>query len=151
MNGRIMEYLRCRVLVRSLEYLTSGKARRSFPRGHGQRAVQLPPYHGTGFEVLSARTNRSIGGRAPSEYLPTLRNNGGYDESRQREILASHHIALDNAATDDFDGFLAAREEALLNLIEQVSGKHISRMPKPESAEALPGEDDTLQDDENSE
>ena len=54
MNGRIMEYLRCRVLGRSLEYLTSGKARRSFPRGHGQRAVQLFPDHGTGFEILAA-------------------------------------------------------------------------------------------------
>ena len=54
MNGRIMVCLRCRVLVQSLEYLTSEKVRRSFPRGHGQRAVQLLPDHGTGFEILAA-------------------------------------------------------------------------------------------------
>ena len=54
MNGRIMVCLRCRVPGQSLEYLTSGMARRSFPRGHGQRSVQLLPDHGTGFEVLAA-------------------------------------------------------------------------------------------------
>lgn len=82
--------------------------------------------------AISARTNRSIGGRAPSEYLPTLRKTGGYVEDRQKEILASHHISFDLLTANDFHGFLAARGEALLQLIESVTGRQITRNASPE-------------------
>jgi len=104
-----------------------------FPRTWcDQESRQIPAYKRDCIinkTAISARTNRSIGCRAPSEYLPTLRNNSGYDETRQREILASHHITFDDMAGDDFDGFLAAREEALLTLIEKVTAKQITRTP----------------------
>jgi hypothetical protein len=97
--------------------------------------------------AISARTNRSIGGRAPSEYLRTLRKNGGYDEPRQREILGTHHIDLDSVANDNFKDFLLRREEALLRLIEAVTDKTISRSVRPATVEVNDGEDD---EDENS-
>jgi hypothetical protein len=77
--------------------------------------------------AISARTNRSIGGRPPSEYLPRLRNSAGYDPGRQKEILESHLIDFDLLSTDDFETFLAARHESLLKLIEMVTGKEIAR------------------------
>jgi hypothetical protein len=88
--------------------------------------------------AISARTNRSIGGRPPSEYLPRLRNSAGYDPGRQKEILESHLIDFDLLSTDDFKAFLGARHESLLKLIEMVTGKEIARVaPTPESTDAL--------------
>jgi hypothetical protein len=89
--------------------------------------------------AISARTNRSIGGRAPSEYLSTLRKNGGYDEARQKEILASHHASFDQLAKNDFDGFLSARADALLQLIERAMGKLIARSSNVEEPD--PGQE----------
>ncbi len=77
--------------------------------------------------AISARTNRSIGGRAPSEYLPYLRKSGDYDAVRQKVILATHHISFAFLNMDDFNGFLTSRGEALLELIEAVTGKKIAR------------------------
>jgi hypothetical protein len=77
--------------------------------------------------AISARTNRSIGGRAPSEYLQRLRNSAGCDEMRQREILETHLIDFDALSTDDFDQFLTARETALTSLIENATGKSVSK------------------------
>jgi hypothetical protein len=92
--------------------------------------------------AISSRTNRSIGGRPPSEYLQTLRKNGGYDELRQRQILATHYIDFDNISKDKFINFLSHREEALLRLIESVTDKTIPRTVRPESVELNDGEDD---------
>jgi len=77
--------------------------------------------------ALSARTNRSIGGRAPSEYLQRLRNSAGCDETRQQQILETHLIDYGALSSDDFDRFLAAREDALVRLIEAATGRPVAR------------------------
>ena len=43
--------------------------------------------------AISARTNRQIGGRAPSEYLPAVERAAGIEPGRMDDILASHCIA----------------------------------------------------------
>lgn len=121
-----------------------------FPRDWcDDKTRRISPYHRdciVNKTAISARTNRSIGGRAPSDYLPRLRNSAGYDPARQKEILESHLIDFDLLGSDDFNAFLAARHEALLKLIETVTGKQIARTgPSNESEDS----GDALDEDES--
>lgn len=82
---------------------------------------------------LDAKTNRIIGGNAPSVYLARLQKSAEVDAPRMDSILRSHLIKPDALRTDDFDAFFAARERALLERIEQAMGKPIARtMIEPE-------------------
>lgn len=90
---------------------------------------------------LSARTNRTIGGSAPSAYLPRIQNSAGIGEGRMDEILRSHLIDPVALRADDFGIFFQERERALLSRIEQAMGKAIARdavlpeLPTPEEYE----------------
>ena len=88
--------------------------------------------------AISARTNRQIGGRAPSEYLPVVEKVADSDPARMDAILASHCIAPDSIRTDRFWDFYAARAEALLQRIEAVTGKTITREPELFRADVVP-------------
>ncbi|MBC7284642.1 DUF262 domain-containing protein [Hoeflea sp.] len=79
--------------------------------------------------ALAARTNRQIGGRAPSKYLPAIEKAAGIDAARMDEIVRSHAIEPAQLRADDFWGFFAARAEALLKRIETATGKTIPREP----------------------
>lgn len=80
--------------------------------------------------ALAARTNRQIGGRAPSKYLPAVERAAGVDSARMNEILHSHCIAPDELRSDRFWDFYAARADALLQRIEAATGKSITREPE---------------------
>lgn len=73
---------------------------------------------------IYASTNRSIGGRAPSEYLKTMANKG-LTEEQMRQAIESHKIDYDILQADDFDGFITDRAIRLLDRIEQAMGKSI--------------------------
>lgn len=79
--------------------------------------------------ALSARTNRQIGGRAPSKYLPTIERAAGVGAAHMDDVLRSH--CIDPAATraDRFWDFFAGRAEALLARIETATGKAVARDP----------------------
>lgn len=92
---------------------------------------------------LSARTNRIIGGVAPSDYLAKLEN-GSADApavptSALDISLVSHLIDVDKLRSDDFAGFMAARHERLISLIEGATGQRVYRehveMGEDEAAE----------------
>ena len=87
--------------------------------------------------ALSARTNRKIGGRAPSEYLRRIQEEAGINNTKMDEILASHLISADALQADDFWSFFEARKEALLDAIEKAMGKKVIREPVIFDAEAL--------------
>ena len=76
---------------------------------------------------LSFRTNRIIGGVAPSEYLAKLEEGDRQTPAIERErlyaYLRSHLIAPDLLRCDEFDVFLADRQKQLLGLIEQAIGR----------------------------
>lgn len=76
---------------------------------------------------LSFRTNRIIGGVAPSEYLAKLergdKQTPAIDRERLHGYLHSHLIDPDVLRRDDFDAFMADRQKRLLALIEQATGK----------------------------
>ncbi len=76
---------------------------------------------------LSARTNRILGGSAPSSYLGRIEKgsaaNPAIGQERLDAILASHEIDPALLRSDDFDAFMKARRERLLLLIEKAMGK----------------------------
>ena len=78
---------------------------------------------------LSARTNRIIGGVAPSDYLAKIER-GSHDRSavdpaELDESLRTHLIDPELLRSDDFDGFMAARHAAMIHLIEVATGKNV--------------------------
>lgn len=72
---------------------------------------------------ISAKTNRSIGGNAPSVYLAKLEKQASISTDRMNEILESHVIDADLLRADDFEGFFEARSQTLLARIEKAMGK----------------------------
>ena len=79
--------------------------------------------------AISFATNRAIGGRAPSDYLPVLEKKASIGPERLDEILLKHRIRPEHLRTDDFNAFFEARNSALVDLIEQAMGKSIARKP----------------------
>jgi hypothetical protein len=96
---------------------------------------------------LSYRTNRIIGGGAPSTYLQKLEAGRVASDGRIVEppiatqvldgYLVSHCIPVDRLRTNDFDGFIARRKQALLGLVASVTGQ----MPGASAAAADEGEE----------
>jgi len=76
---------------------------------------------------LSFRTNRIIGGIAPSEYLAKLEAGDKTVPAIQRTrldvYLRSHLMDTDLLRSDSFEAFLADRQRRLLGLIELATGK----------------------------
>jgi hypothetical protein len=76
---------------------------------------------------ISAKTNRKIGGNAPSVYLAGLQKSHGIAPARMDEILRSHLIDPAALRADDFDRFFQARSQALLARIEKAMDKDLAR------------------------
>lgn len=76
---------------------------------------------------LTARTNRILGGVAPSVYVGRLekgdRDTPPIPAERLNGYLKTHLIDPAHLRTDDFESFMAVRQEALLGLIQQAMGK----------------------------
>ncbi|MDA1191198.1 MAG: DUF262 domain-containing protein [Candidatus Poribacteria bacterium] len=85
---------------------------------------------------LTAKTNRSLGGRAPRDYLISIEQSHGVVGSRLNEILRSHAMEPKLLRANDFGGFLQDRAIRLLDLIEQAMGKRISGRDSDEVKEA---------------
>ena len=80
---------------------------------------------------LSYRTNRRLGGIAPSQYLTRLTKGSGKQDPIPVDVL-QHHLEthlIDPTLleADDFEAFVADRHERLLTLIEQATGISIYR------------------------
>lgn len=71
---------------------------------------------------LSARTNRIIGGTAPSEYLAKLEKDGGLSPDGLDERLATHLIDVRSLRSDDYTVFVQERQAQLISLIERATG-----------------------------
>src|SRR5690606_26508126 len=73
------------------------------------------------------RTNRTIGGAAPSSYLSVIETKAQIDASRLDELLATHLVPSEHLRSDDFAAYFAARRERLCRLVEQAIGKAVQR------------------------
>lgn len=76
---------------------------------------------------LSYKTNRMIGGVAPSDYIARLEtgdtNNPPISRQNLEGYLETHLLNPDLLRSNDFEKFMADRQQRLLTLIEQATGK----------------------------
>ncbi len=77
--------------------------------------------------AISARTNRIIGGNAPSKYLAELEASGAVNGQNLDAALISHGIDPAALRADDFQRFFDSRFEKLIFQIEEVMGKEANR------------------------
>lgn len=98
---------------------------------------------------LSFRTNRIIGGVAPSEYLAKLEKGSDttppIEHGRLNGFLETHHINPGLLQADNFEKFMEDRQKRLLMLIEQAMGKGAYTGTVPEEGEDMEGDEDTLE------
>ena len=81
---------------------------------------------------LGYRTNRIIGGVAPSSYLEKLEKGKGgtngqiieppIDKAALADYLKSHCIPVQELYADDFPGFMKARQKLLMELVSRITG-----------------------------
>jgi hypothetical protein len=91
---------------------------------------------------LSAKTNRIVGGNAPSIYLPKIESQSDIKPSKMDEILKTHIISVIDLRTDDFEKFIESREEKFVALIENAMGKSVVKdMPIIDTLEEDDSED----------
>ncbi|OUO47830.1 hypothetical protein B5F79_03170 [Olsenella sp. An285] len=86
---------------------------------------------------LIARTNREIGGVAPSKYLPKIMKDEQVDGDELRRRVESHLVDYDALAADDFDTFFLDRAKRLLDVIEQAMGKEVPDRASDETVAAF--------------
>jgi hypothetical protein len=98
---------------------------------------------------LSFRTNRIIGGVAPSDYLAKLEKGDKatppIEAQRLDGYLNSHLIDPVLARGDSFEAFMADRQRRLLSLIEQATGKAAFAGDGGEEGEDVESDEDTAE------
>ena len=98
---------------------------------------------------LSYRTNRMIGGVAPSEYLAYLEAgndaNPPIEGTKLDAYIASHLINPTLLRGNQFEAFMADRKKRLLALIEQATGKSSYLGDEVEEGEDVEGDEDTVE------
>lgn len=98
---------------------------------------------------LSFRTNRIIGGVAPSQYLAKLEKGDSatpaIDPARLDGFLRSHLIDPATLRRNRFDAFMADRQKQLLRLIEQATGKPAYAGEVAEEGEDVQGDEESVE------
>jgi hypothetical protein len=98
---------------------------------------------------LSYRTNRIIGGVAPSEYLRKLETGTDKQPPVDRRsldgYLSSHLIDPTLLRSNDFEAFMVDRKQRLLALIEQATGKVAYAGTVPEEGEDAEADPDAIE------
>lgn len=77
--------------------------------------------------AISAKTNRTIGGNAPSKYLAAIESKAQVQAVQLDGLLESHLISAQALRNDDFDAFFVDRRERLCQLIERALSKAVPR------------------------
>ncbi|MDF2468249.1 MAG: hypothetical protein K0Q61_621 [Rhodococcus erythropolis] len=77
--------------------------------------------------TISARTNRTIGGVAPSSYLPVIETRAQIDSTHLDGLVATHLIPTEFLRQDQFENFFRSRRESLCELVENAIGKAVQR------------------------
>ncbi|WP_055480107.1 GmrSD restriction endonuclease domain-containing protein [Sphaerimonospora sp. CA-214678] len=91
--------------------------RTGLPRGDYESIVNKTP--------LAARTNRVLGGAAPSQYLNRLVRETKISRGSLMSLIETHFVNAGTLTLDDFKRFYAYREAALLSRISDAIGKPI--------------------------
>jgi hypothetical protein len=98
---------------------------------------------------LSYRTNRIIGGVAPSVYLAKLEHGNpttpAIEAQRLDAYLKSHLIDPSLLRADNFEAFMADRQKQLLGLIERATGRAAYTGAAQEEGEDVEADEDTVE------
>lgn len=98
---------------------------------------------------LSYRTNRIIGGVAPSQYIAKLERGNettpAIDGDRLDSYLRSHLIDPALLRADNFQAFMEDRQARLLALIEEATGKSAYTGGVAEEGEDVEGDEDSVE------
>lgn len=82
---------------------------------------------------IYARTNRIIGGVAPSKYISSLERNHKVKPEDLDRFLESHLIDIEAIRKDDFKTYFKNRAKSLYDLIESATGKLIAGREESDS------------------
>lgn len=77
---------------------------------------------------IFARTNRMIGGSAPSKYLKKIEKDGHVTNSRLDKYVGTHLINVNLIRQDEFNEFFINRAKALLIEISEAMGKPMTNL-----------------------
>lgn len=75
---------------------------------------------------LSAKTNRSIGGRAPSSYLARIQEENKSSTEQMDSYVERHLIDPEHLRADDFETFYETRSALLTDLVAEAMGKPVT-------------------------
>lgn len=78
---------------------------------------------------IFARSNRSIGGYAPSKYIVNIEKTNKIDSVALNGFIRSHCVDAEALRKDDFDTFFKERAFSLCKLIEKATGKSVQGYP----------------------
>jgi hypothetical protein len=88
---------------------------------------------------LTARTNRIIGKKAPSDYLREFSEHHNVDPAKLDDILKSHLIQPELLRVDSFDAFLRDRAYKMVGIIQEATGKQVQGLESADVIEAFGG------------
>ncbi|MCR8870681.1 GmrSD restriction endonuclease domain-containing protein [Peribacillus frigoritolerans] len=77
---------------------------------------------------LFARTNRIIGGNAPSDYLMKIEKSNHVERTNLEYYIKTHKIDVIDLRNDNFDEFFIKRAKSLLGLISEAMSKSIPNL-----------------------
>lgn len=86
---------------------------------------------------LSARTNRTIGGSAPSRYLKNIEREGHVNSLDLEKFIATHLVDIECLRSDDFVSYFPKRAKSLLDLISKAMDKSIPNLDSEEVVAAF--------------
>ncbi|MFC9541622.1 hypothetical protein ACFTQ7_17355 [Lysinibacillus sp. NPDC056959] len=77
---------------------------------------------------LFAKTNRGIGGSAPSKYSQKIIMDNRVTEKNLNNYLETHLISVEDFKNDNFEEYFIKRAKSLLKLISDAMDKPISNL-----------------------
>lgn len=98
--------------------------------------------------AISAVTNRTIGGAAPSAYLPAIERKAKISPQLLDQLVEAHLVPAEHLRCDDFDAYFVERRSRICDLVEAAMGKSVPRdlsegVAEEDSAHFEPIEEDT--------
>lgn len=77
--------------------------------------------------AISATTNRTILGAAPSSYVQVIEKKAQIAPARLDALVEAHLVPAHLLRSDDFDGYFVERRRRLCELVEKAMGKSVPR------------------------
>lgn len=102
---------------------------KGYPRQRWNSVVNKTP--------ISARTNRVVGGSAPSVYAKKIEKQGHVTAQDFDAYMSTHVVDVKLLRADDFDGFFVARAKGLISLISDAMGKPVANLDGDDVVDAF--------------